>query len=115
MYINRNIAQEYPFEGTFYTVTIDESLPLYEQKEERVDVLITECDITEASHTASSGFISAKYSVYFPFNPNDEEVEITNGMKFEADMYGINVDGKVIGVFPSKLGGVTVYIEDTSA
>jgi hypothetical protein len=105
----------YPFEGVFYTVTIDESLPLYEQREERVDVLITECDITEASHTTSSNFISAKYSVYFPFNPDDDEVEITIGMKFEADMYGVNVNGRVIGVFPSQLGGIVTYIEDIDA
>jgi hypothetical protein len=27
-------------------------------------------------------------------------------------MYGIEVNGKVVGVFPSQLGGVTVYVQD---
>jgi hypothetical protein len=31
---------------------------------------------------------------------------------FTANMYGIEVNGKVVGVFPSQLGGVTVYIQD---
>ena len=35
------------------------------------------------------------------------------GDLFEADMHGLIVNGKVVGVFPSQLGGVTVYVQDT--
>jgi hypothetical protein len=27
-------------------------------------------------------------------------------------MYGAKVNGKVVGVFPSQLGGVKVYVQD---
>lgn len=114
MYINRNTPQEYPFTGTFYTTAVDESLPLIEQVENRVDILTTECDITEASHSYSSNFISAKYAVYLPFDIEDD-IPIYTGLNFEANMYGVNVNGKVIGIFPSQLEGVTVYIEDIDA
>lgn len=114
MYINRNIAREYPFTGTFYTVTVDKSRPLKEQREERVDILTTECDIAEASHSSGDGFLSAKYVVYIPFDISEDEIVIDRGVSFEADMYGVNVNGKVVGVFPSQLNGVTIYVEDTT-
>jgi hypothetical protein len=31
---------------------------------------------------------------------------------FEGDMYGAKVNGKVVGVFPSQLGGIKVYVQD---
>lgn len=113
MYINRGILQEFPHYGYFYTVGIDESLPLDQQKDDKTIILETECDITESSHSWSNDFIWAKYTVFFPFDPSTDELEITNGMLFEADMYGLRVNGKVVGVFPSQIGGVTVYIQDT--
>ena len=35
------------------------------------------------------------------------------GDLFEADVYGMRANGKVVGVFPSQLGGVTCYVQDT--
>jgi hypothetical protein len=113
MYTNRNILQEFPHYGYFYIKEIDESKPLDQQTEERIVLLETECDITESSHSWSKDFIWAKYTVYFPFDPGTDELNITLGNFFEADMYGMRVNGKVVGVFPSQLGGVTVYIQDT--
>lgn len=113
MYTNRNILQEFPHYGYFYIKEIDESKPLDQQTEERIVLLETECDITESSHSWSKDFIWAKYTVYFPFDPDTDELNITLGNFFEADMYGMRVNGKVVGVFPSQLGGVTVYIQDT--
>jgi hypothetical protein len=35
------------------------------------------------------------------------------GCLFEAEINGLLVNGKVVGVFPSQLGGITAYIQDT--
>lgn len=103
----------YPYFGQFFTMSIDESKPLDEQVEEREIIFGTECDITESSHSWSRNFIWAKYAVYFPFDKEKEEIEVKLGDLFEADMHGLIVNGKVVGVFPSQMGGVTVYIQDT--
>ena len=115
MYTDRAKSQEYPFTAVFFTIEIDESKPIDQQRDERVVIMETECDITEASHSYSTNFISAKYSVYIPFNNDEDEVLVRAGQSFEADMYGMRVNGKVVGVFPSQIGGITVYIQDTDA
>ena len=115
MYIDRTALDEYPFEGVFYRLADEEDLPLIEQTGKEDIILETPCDITEASHNVSADFNGVKFVVYIPFDPETEFVEIRNGDKFEADFYGINVNGNVVGVFPSQLGGVTVYIRDLDA
>ena len=112
-YIERNIVSDFPYWGTFFTAKIDESLPLNQQKEEKVIIYETECDITESSHSWSRNFIWAKYAVYFPFNKDVDTISIKMGDLFEADVHGLYVNGKVVGVFPSQLGGITAYIQDT--
>lgn len=112
-YIEHNKLQDYPYFGQFFRIEIDESKPLDEQIEERVIVFETDCDITESSHSWSRNFIWAKYAIYFPFDKDTEEIEVKLGDLFEADMHGLIVNGKVVGVFPSQLGGVTVYVQDT--
>lgn len=112
-YIEHNKLQDYPYFGQFFRIEIDESKPLDEQIEERVVIFETDCDITESSHSWSRNFIWAKYAVYFPFDKDTEEIEVKLGDLFEADMHGLIVNGKVVGVFPSQLGGVTVYVQDT--
>ena len=113
MYIDRNVLGNYPYMGVFYRTYIDKTLPLPEQKEEREIVFETKCDITESSHSWSRNFIWAKYAIYFPFDKEKDTIKVKLGDLFEANMYGLNVNGKVVGVFPSQLGGVTVYIQDT--
>jgi hypothetical protein len=77
--------------------------------EENFIILETECDIQEASHTDGE-LLTADYTVYFPMR--EDLGEIKNGVLFEGDMYGAKVNGKVVGVFPSQLGGVKVYVQD---
>lgn len=112
-YIDHNKLEDYPYYGQFYRIEIDESKPLDEQVEEKIIVYETVCDITESSHSWSRNFIWAKYAVYFPYEKEPESVKVRMGDLFEADVYGLMVNGKVVGVFPSQLGGVTVYIQDT--
>lgn len=113
MYIDRDILQEFPHYAYFYTMMIDEDAPLNQQKEEKVIIFETPCDITESSHSWSRNFIWAKYAIYFPFDPETDTLKVSLGNLFEADLYGMRVNGKVVGVFPSQLGGVTVYVQDT--
>lgn len=112
-YIDHNKLEDYPYRGQFYRIGIDDSKPLDEQEEEKIIIYETVCDITESSHSWSRNFIWAKYAVYFPYNKEPNEIEVRLGDLFEADVYGLMVNGKVVGVFPSQLGGVTVYIQDT--
>lgn len=112
-YIERDILQEYPHYAYFYHMEIDESLPLDQQTESKVIHFETVCDITESSHSWSTTLIWAKYAVYFPFDRDVDEVKVKLGDMFEANLYGMKANGKVVGVFPSQLGGVTVYVQDT--
>lgn len=112
-YIDRNILEEYPYYAYFYRMEVDDSKPLLEQTEEKVVIYETPCDITESSHSWSRNSIWAKYAVYFPFDKSDAQIDIRLGDMFEADLYGMKANGKVVGVFPSQLGGVTVYVQDT--
>ena len=88
-------------------------MPLDQQKEQKVVHFETVCDITESSHSWSRDFIWAKYAVYFPFDRDNDTIQVKMGDMFEADLYGMKANGKVVGVFPSQLGGVTVYVQDT--
>lgn len=112
-YIERNKLQDFPYKGQFYRVGIDESLPLDQQVEQRIVIYETECDITESSHSWSRNFIWAKYAVYFPYDKEPNSIKVKMGDLFEADVFGLTVNGKVVGVFPSQLGGITCYIQDT--
>ena len=113
MYTDHNRLQDYPFDGVFYQVYIDTNKPLNEQKEEKKIILETKCDITESSHSWSRNFIWAKYAIYFPFDKEKDEIKVKLGDLFEGEIYGLTVNGKVVGVFPSQLGAVTVYVQDT--
>lgn len=112
-YIDRNRLNDYPYWGVFFKNEIDESLPLNQQEERKVIIYETWCDITESSHSWSRNFIWAKYAVYFPYDKENESIKVKMGDLFEAELHGLHVNGKVVGVFPSQLGGVTVYIQDT--
>lgn len=112
-YIDRDILEDYPHYAYFYHIEVDESLPLDQQTEQKVIHFETPCDITESSHSWSRNFIWAKYAVYFPFDTETGSVQVKMGDMFEANLYGMNVNGKVVGAFPSQLGGVTVYVQDT--
>lgn len=112
-YIDHNKLEDYPYWGTFFKKEIDESLPLDQQTEQKVIIYETKCDITESSHSWSRNFIWAKYAVYFPYDKEPDSIKVKMGDLFEADVHGLYVNGKVVGVFPSQLGGITCYIQDT--
>ena len=109
-YIDRNI-EEYPYRGGFYAYTVDTSLPLDQQVEEKVTILETECDIQEAGSNVTGGITNASFSVYFPFDP-DGKMPVRRGHQFYGEMYGMPVDGEVIGIFPTQMGGCVAYIKD---
>lgn len=104
---------DYPYVCQFYRIEIDDTKPLDEQFEEKIIVFETECDITESSHSWSRNFIWAKYAVYFPYNKDKDKIKVRLGDLFEANIHGLVVNGKVVGVFPTQLNGVTVYVQDT--
>ncbi len=110
MIIDRHQIKEYPFTGAFYNKIIDKTKPRKEWKEEEVLVLETVCDIQE-SKRSNSGVISDSFDVYFPFDTT-KNMEIHRGMIFKGRMYGLFVDGMVLSVFPTQLGGCHVYITD---
>lgn len=105
------ILEEYPFRGSFYEKRIDKTKPLKEQKEEEILLLDTECDIQEVGKSKNSGTINASFNVYFPFNKEDG-INIKRGNTFRGTMYGMEVNGTVIGVFPTQMGGCVVYLTD---
>lgn len=113
MYIDRNESSDYPYFGQFYRIDIDERKPLDEQVEEKVVVYETICDITESSHSWSRNFIWAKYAIHFPWDKSIDEIQVKMGDLFEANINGMVANGKVVGVFPSQLGGITCYVQDT--
>ena len=109
-YIDRNEIRDYPFDGEFYTKSVNEDLPPIEQKEEEVIKLSCKCDITESSHTRTNGYINSTHSVFVPFD-KDVPINVNSGDLFRAWQYGVYISGKVVGVFPSQLGGFVCYIQ----
>lgn len=111
MILDRNILQEYPFDGVFYFMGEDESKPLDQRVEEEIIVLETKCDI-QGAQKEDSGIISNSYNVYFPFDKS-KGINIKKDMLFRGSMYGYSIKGaKVIDIIPTQLGGCAVYIRD---
>lgn len=110
-YFDSRGVDDFPFEGLFYTTTIDTSVDLDEQTETEVVILRTKCDITEASHARVNGSLNAMYAVFVPFCKRCEGVKINRGDLFRANVYGLLVKGKVEGVFPSTEGGFVCYVQ----
>ena len=104
--------EEFPYRGKFYTMEIDESKPLDQREPTEVLVLEAECDIQEAGSNRTKGMIDASFSIYFPFD-RESALPVRRGQYFHGEMYGMVVDGLVIGVFPTQLGGCTVYVKDS--
>lgn len=116
MYTEKDKLQEYPYEGTFYRMEVDENLPLYQQQEEKVILFQTKCDILEANRNVTKDFITAKYAIYYPVKEAEDgtipPIKFKVGDFFEAEVMGYSINGKVIGVFPSQMDAITVYIQD---
>lgn len=104
MYTNHYGTEEYPFFATFYHYGVDESKPLDEQVEEKVLSYETKCDISDRTTNLDNN----SFTLRFPFNADIEDVAISIGENVEVNTYGLMQIGRVLGVFPSTLGGVSV-------
>lgn len=105
MYTDHLGTIEYPFEGTFYRIGIDDSKPLDEQVEEEMVIFETSFDMTEGGTLGTETF-----RLFLPFDFNSERLVIAEGNLFKGDIYGASIKGRVIGIYPSQLGGCTVLL-----
>lgn len=121
MYTDRNALKEYPYQGTFYKSegkpSADGNL-LDEGETYEIQILNTECDIQETNKLFNSGVITMGYTIYFPMPSIDgrsEHIpsELKPGVRFKSNMYGMDVDGMVIGVYPTEMHGCVAYIKGT--
>lgn len=103
--------QEYPFNGLFYRTSIDDSKPLIEQVEEKLELLNTQCDIQQVSQSDGGNFFGASFEIYIPFDIKTN-LTIQRGDLFEGNMYGMAVNGEIVAIYASQLGGCTIYIKD---
>jgi len=102
-----NELEEYPFYGEFYEDVFDQ---FGDGSYDRNVILATACDIQLKKSSSGSVFTTATHVVYYP---KDTDIEISIGLKFSSDMYGLGVDGLVVGIIPNPLGSVEVYIKST--
>lgn len=107
MYIDHHGTEEYPFYATFYRIGIDESKPLDEQVEEKIVLFESPCDISDQD----TGLNNDKITIFMPFNAEEGNIEIRLGESVEIESYGLVQKGRVLGVFPSQLGGIKVMCE----
>lgn len=103
MYIDYNL-EEYPFHATFYHIGVDESKPLDQQVEEKMISFETQCDVDDKN----TGLNNDVITIYFPFDKEVESIEVKIGDTMEVETYGLIQRGRVLGAFPSQLGGVKV-------
>jgi hypothetical protein len=105
MYHDYNGTLEYPFHATFFHLGVDESKPLDEQIEEKVVSFESKCDVSDQD----SGLNNDKISLFIPFDiNNDVTIKVQLGESVEIESYGLIQKGRVLGVFPSQLGGIKV-------
>lgn len=105
--------EEYPFNGLFYTLTLSVGKPST-QTQTKTTVLSTVCDIQE-NGMKSTVATKAGYAVYFPLSGSAGAYTglVDNGLFFEcSSYYGKQINGKVIGVYGSELGGAVAYFVD---
>ena len=105
MYIDHYGTEEYPFHATFFHLGVDESKPLDEQVEKKIVSFESPCDISDQD----TGLNNDKITLFFPFDATDgNTIEIRLGESVEIESYGLIQKGRVLGVFPSQLGGMKV-------
>lgn len=114
---------DFPFEGYFYTESVDESLPLDEQTAQEILVEEVKCDIQRSAKLHNGVALNADYTIYWVLEENPEStyandrympIKVRRGMKFRGMMYGYLVEGTVEIVRASQLGGVSCDIKVTT-
>lgn len=141
MYTDRNALDEYAYHGVFYRseqkpkedgdligndgdMLGDTDTSAGESESENVETIIfeTDCDIQETNKLFNSGVVTLGYTIYFPMPTKEgedgkEEEYIPEGLnagiRFRGKMYGMDVDGMVIGVYPTQMHGCVAYIKGT--
>ncbi len=121
MYTDRNALREYAYQGTFYEKASQPSGDgdlLGDDEEQETVILETECDIQETNKLFNSGVVTMGYTIYFPTPTDEDDAEyipnrLKPGIRFRAEMYGMAVDGMVIGVYPTQMHGCVAYIKGT--
>ena len=104
MYTSHHETEEYPFVATFYHLGVDETKPLNQQKEERIVSFVTVCDVDDKN----TGLDNNTITIYFPFDPTSNTLNVDIGEIMEVNTYGVLQSGRVLGVRPSQLGGVKI-------
>lgn len=104
MYTDHLGTEKYPFFATFYHLGVDESKPLDQQVEEKVISFQTICDVDDKN----TGLNNDTITLYFPFDTQNEKIQVILGETMEVETYGLIQKGRVLGVRPSQLGGVKV-------
>ena len=135
MYYNRTI-EEYPFHGVFYTIPTvkpedgdlladgnligDDGGSSGEETTEGTEgdtetpaetiLLETACDIQQAAKLINSGTIMADFKVFFPCEAG-ERLPIRFNTNFKCEDYAMPINGRVVGLEYSQLGGCSVDIK----
>lgn len=138
MRLKRKAITQYPFHGTFYTVvtnkpedgdllgngdllggedtgshseggTTDGNEGNTGASGETI-LLETECDIQQAAKLINSGTIMADYKVFFPCEIG-AQLPIRFNTNFKCEDYAIPINGRVVGLEYSQLGGCHVDIK----
>jgi hypothetical protein len=104
MYIDHSSTDEYPFYATFFHIGVDDTKPLDQQVEERIVSFETKCDVSDTN----TGLNNDTITLFYPFNASTDKVQVLLGETVEIDTYGLKQTGRVLGVYPSQLGGVMV-------
>lgn len=104
MYTDHHGTEEYPYYATFYHVSVDKTKPLDQQKEEKIVSFESACDISDQD----TGLNNDKITVFIPFDAYEGDIEIKLGETMEVESYGLIQKGRVLGVFPSQLGGIKI-------
>lgn len=104
MYTDHHGTEEYPFYATFYHLGVDESKPLDQQKEEKIVSFESVCDMSDQE----TGLNNDKIMLFIPFDAYKGNIEIRLGESVEIESYGLIQKGRVLGVFPSQLGGIKI-------
>lgn len=121
MFTDRSNLSEYPNKGYFYQS--EDDLPedgnlLSEETIQETIILETVCDIQETNKLFNSGVITMGYTLYFPIPKDDDGNEnipeqLKPGIRFRGSTFGMDVDGMVIGVYPTQMHGCVAYIKGT--